>query len=212
MKTKLYYLKWDIDTKSFLLDVSFRESDFVYGIKKELVTQDQANEFADLMEKRYTAKGKELNLTFLEYEFGKFFHVCVDCGTATTHTEWVVRQRNWCYECYHGHLSEMYSIRSKEVMERERIKRMKEYIKTKQGKADILGAKGIKANIIVQLKIHSKTQKDLAERLKMTEGNVSELLNRRKSIKIEYLYAIAEWLLVPIDLLIIAIRGTFTYF
>ena len=50
MKPKLYYLKWDIDNKSFLLDVAFRESDFVYGIKKQLVTEDQANEFADVME------------------------------------------------------------------------------------------------------------------------------------------------------------------
>jgi len=208
MKEKLYYLKWDIDNESFLLDVSYRSSDFVYGIRKVHITEFQANEFGAWIEKRYINKGKFINITILEYEFDKFFHICEDCGKATSHTTWVKRQRNWCYDCYHGHLNEIYREKAKIYIENERIKRLQEYVKTNQGIADVIGAKVIKANVYVQLKKHNKTQKELAQVLGLTEESVSRLFNNRKSVKIEYLYKIAEWLFVPMDLLLAVPRGT----
>lgn len=207
-KEKLYYLKWDIDNESFLLDVSYKNSDFVYGIRKHQITEFQANEFGDLMEKRYINKGKFLNLTILEYEFDKFFHICKDCGKVTSHTAWVKRQRNWCYDCYHGHLTEIYRESAKIVVERERIKRLQEYVKTNQGIADVIGAKVIKANVYVQMKIRNKTNKELAQVLGITEESASRLFHGRKSVKIEHLYKIAEWLFVPMDLLLKIPRGT----
>lgn len=208
MKEKQYYLKWDIDNESFLLDVSYRNSDFVYGIRKVKITEIQANQFGERIERMYLDRGKFINLAILEYEFDKFFHICVDCGKATAHVTWVKRQKEWCYDCYHGHLSEIYKERAKIYIEKERIKRLQEYVKTNQGIADVIGAKAIKANVYVQMKIHNKTQKELAPVLGLTEESVSRLFNNRKSVKIEYLYKIAEWLIVPMDLLLKVPRGT----
>lgn len=96
----------------------------------------------------------------------------------------------------------------RKVVEQERVMKMQAYVKTDQGKADIVGLKVIKDNVKVQLKKYHKTQKDLGEALGMTEESANKLLNKNTSMRIEHLYAIAEWLFVPIDLLLKAPRGS----
>lgn len=202
-----YYLKWDVEKASFMLDKSFHVDGFIYSIRKILITPEQAEQFAERITKKYLQKGKYIDMNVLEYEFDWFFHICKECGTATTHVDWVKRQEVWCYDCYHDRLEDKYRAGWRKHWERKRVERMKLYAKTEQGIADTVGLKAIKANVIIQMKKAGKTQADLAVVLGNTEENINKLLNANKSIKMEYLYKIAEWLFVPMDLLLKQPRG-----
>ena len=207
MAEKTYYLKWNVEEESFLLDKRYKASDFCYSIRKVLITEDQAAEFAERIQVKYIDKEKTLNMNVLEFEFDKFFHICKDCDAVTSHVHWVVRQKEWCMDCYQTHLRDAWKESFRANNEIKRVEQMKSYVKTDQGKCDVVGLKVIKSNIELQMLKQGKTQIDLSKTLGITEKAVSCMLNKNKSIKIEYLYAIAEWLFVPIDLLLKMPRG-----
>lgn len=208
MAEKTYYLKWNIEEESFLLDKRYKASDFCYSIRKVMITEDQAAEFSYRIQTKYIDKQKTVNLNVLEFEFDKFFHICKDCGTVTSHVHWVDRQKKWCIDCYKIHLRDAWKESFKETQEERRVEQMKNYIKTDQGRCDVVGLKVIKANIEIEMLKQGKNHGDLARALGFTDKGVSCLLNKNKSIKIEYLYTIAEWLFIPIDLLLKMPRGT----
>ena len=207
MRPKLYYLKYSVDTHEWLLDVKFRTENFYYGIRKHLITPDQADLFVERIDKLYIKKNKDINLNILEFEFEKSFHICYTCGKATYYTDWYSRYKTHCYEHYLEVMTEMYKISRAKVIERERLENLKEYLKTTQGLADKIGLKIIRSNIIIQLKKHSKTQTELSECLNVTSTSCHRILYDNKSIKIEYLYKISEYLMIPIELLLKAPRG-----
>lgn len=204
---KKYYLKWDVDNKSFLLDTSYRVSDFTYGIRQVLVTPEQAEQFSELISRKYLDRNKYIDMNVLEFEFDQFFLRCKDCGVATTKVDHVKRQGKLCYDCYQLAIRDNWKMARRETIERERVARMAEYIKTPQGRADILGAKAIKANIMIQLKLAGKSRGELAARLGRSDSSLSTMLNHGKSIRISDLFDICEWLFVPIDLLLKPPRG-----
>jgi Helix-turn-helix len=207
MAEKTYYLKWNVDEGSFLLDKRYKASDFCYSIRKLLITEDQAAEFADRIQAMYIDKSKIVNMNVLEFEFDKFFHVCKVCKTPTSHVQWAKRQGDWCWDCYQENIRENWKESRKKTIELERVDKMKDYIKTDQGRCDVVGLDTIKVNIDIQLRKHGKTRKDLAQALGSTEKAIVGMMNKNQSIKIEYLYTIAEWLFVPIDLLLKMPRG-----
>ena len=204
---KKYYLKWNIEEQEFLLDASYLASNLTYGIRQVLVTPEQAELFSEIIEDRYISRKKYIDMNLLEFEFDKQFHIC-KCGIATHHSKWAKRYGKECYECYLLSMSARFSESRKKVVERDRIIRLQKYIKTEQGRADIIGLKAIKVNIQIQLKKHNKTQTELAGVLGIGIDAVSDMLNKNKSIRIEYLYKICEWLFVPMDLMLKVPRGT----
>ena len=207
MKPKLFYLKYSIETHEWLLDVKYSTENFCYGIRKHLITQYQAELFVERIDKLYIKKNKDVNLNILEFEFDNSFHICYTCGKATYHDDWYPRYKTHCYEHYLEVMTEMYKISRAKVIERERLENLKEYLKTEQGKADLIGLQVLRSNIIIQLRKHSKTQTELAVALGVTDTSCHRILYDNLSIKVEYLYKISEFLLIPIDLLLKSPRG-----
>lgn len=203
-----YYLKWDIENKSFLLDTEYVRNGLAYSVKRTLITQEQAGQFAERIEDRYLNRKKYIDMNVLEFEFERFFKICKKCGTATSKIVWARRQKDLCFSCYQDALVERRKEGFRRYIERRRVIRLQNYAKTDQGIADAVGVPAIKANIKIQLKKHGKTQSDLCKVLGTYDGTVSKMLNGNKSIKIEYIYKIAEWLFVPIDQLLKMPRGS----
>lgn len=206
-KDNLYYLKWDLENESFLLDVDFRVSDFAYSIKRQLITQDQAVKYGEKIEYKYLNRNRYIDLNVLEFEFERFFVVCKKCGVATAKPDWLRRQGDLCFVCYQAGLTDKRKQAWAKYWERKRIEKLQIYAKTDQGIADSIGVNAIRANIKIQLAKAGKTQTDLANMLKMKPSNVSLMLSTNKTMKIEYIYKISEWLFVPVDLLMKRPRG-----
>ena len=204
---KKYYLKWDIDQGSFLLDVSFRAEGFIYGIRQVLITPEQAEQFSELISRRYLDKNKYIDMNVLEFEFDRFFTKCTECGIVTSKVDRTTRQGNLCYDCYQLTIMDNWKQSRRATLERQRVQKLAIYAKTPQGLADIVGARVIKSNILIQLKKAGKTQGQLAEAIGMREDSLSTMLTYGKSVRIEELFKISEWLFVPIDLLLKQPRG-----
>ena len=215
MRDKLYYLKYNVESGAFQFELKYATStktnrlteDMFYGIRKVLITEEQGNQFYDKINLLYLSKGKEINLNILEYEFSRQFYICKTCGKPTHMNDHAKRYTHYCYECYVLRMTEMYKESRAIVEERERVIKMQEYVKTIQGRCDCLGLKIIRSNIIIQLKKNSKTQTELAVALGVTDTSCHRILYSNKSIKVEYLYKISEFLLIPIDLLLKSPRG-----
>jgi hypothetical protein len=206
-KDNLYYLKWDLENKSFLLDTQSTLNGFDYCIKKQLITQEQAVKFGEKIEYKYLNRNRYIDMNVLEFEFERFFIICKKCKTATAKPDWARRQGDLCYDCYRAGLSDKYKALWKKYWERRRLERLQIYAKTDQGIADSVGASAIRANIKIQLIKAGKTQNDLAAMLGTRPGNVSKMFLNNKTLKIEIIYKVAEWLFIPIDLLLKRPRG-----
>ena len=203
---KRYYIKYDLENESFLLDVSFPKDELIYGIRKVLVTPRQAELYVDRIEQLYLSKNKPVNLNILAYEFDVEFKVC-DCGTVTELENDAKRYGSLCRECYAIRVRERWKERFNKRVADEHAIKVKEYLKTDQGKADLIGARNIATNINIQLLKRSKTKKDLALYLGVTQANLSKILYENKSMKLETLYKVCEFLHTPIDLLLKKPRG-----
>lgn len=206
-KEHKYYLKWDVDKRSFTLDVEYSHFEFAYSIRRVLITLEQAKQFANRIEYKYLDRDKHVDMNVLEFEFDRFFVLCKTCGVATSKVDLTKRQGKLCYDCYQIALVGRRKEAFKAYWERQRIIRLQTYAKTDQGIADAVGLDAIRANIKIQLAKHGKTQTDMAKMLGLYVGSVSTMLNTRKGIKIEYVYKVAEWLFVPVDLLLKMPRG-----
>lgn len=206
-KEPKYYLKWDVDKKSFALDVEYAFYELAYSIRNVLITMEQAKQFASRIEHRYLDRGKYVDMNVLEFEFDRFFMVCKTCGTATSKINLTRRQGQQCYDCYQTTLIGRRKEAFKAYWERQRVIKLQAYAKTDQGMADAVGLDAIRANIKIQLAKHGKTQTEMAKMLGVYVGSASTMLNTRKGIKIEYVYKIAEWLFIPVDLLLKMPRG-----
>lgn len=206
-KESKYFLKWDVENKSFLLDPDYAKNGLAYSIARTQITPAQAAQFAERVEERYFNRNKYVDMNVLEFEFKRFFKVC-KCGAATSRVDWVIRQKDLCFSCYQAQIPIRRAAATRAYAERMRIKRLQQYAKTDQGIADAVGVPAIKANIKIQLAKHGKTQAELGKHLGLYDGTISKILNGNKSIRIEYIYKIAEWLFVPIDLLLKMPRGS----
>lgn len=206
-----YYLKFNVETRKFALDKMYKTENNFYSIKKVLINESQADEFVSVMTKRYFERESKRNnvigLTLLEAEFSKFFHVCEECGFVYSHSEYRKYFGKLCKKCNAAHRGEKTAERNRKKARQRKVEKIIEHMDTPQGKIDFVGAKIVYENIRKEMIKQGKDRAELADVIGVTQSRAYEMFYSNKTIQLERLYKISEWLFVPIENLVKPPRG-----
>lgn len=196
---KLFYLKWHIEEGVLILDqqrYNSKKNEFLITPYK--VTQSQAKRLKKRITNRFLYKERKPFLNEIEFEFYNIFHVCKRCGFVTDKAKVNKAWGELCNSCFRDYQEEKKIEYQKSKDYRKRIRQLKVYLQTEQGKVDAVPNEVIQSNVRLEVIKANKTMKDVANYLGISESAMS-LFFDNKRIDAGQLQAICEYLMVPIE-------------
>lgn len=204
---KIFYIKWDVEEGVLILDQQKKKVS-----QKELlvvpykVTKKQAERLKDRITDRFLYKKRNPFLSEIEHEFFKIFHVCNQCGRVTDKVDVNKAWGKLCKPCFRKYQAEKLKEYQANKDYRKKIRRLKEYLKTEQGKIDAVPLSVIESNVRMEVIRQGKTMREIARHLNISETKMSLLFSAKK-LSVDDLRAICEYLMTPMERMLRLPRG-----
>ena len=204
---RLFYIKWDVEEGVLILDQQKKKVS-----QKELlvvpykVTKKQAERLKERITDRFLYKKRNPFLNEIEHEFFRIFHVCKECGYVTDKEKVNKSWGKLCEFCFRKYQAEKLKEYQANKDYRKKIRRLKEYLKTDQGKIDAVPLSVIESNVRMEIIRQGKTMRELARHLNISETKMSLLFSAKK-LSVDDLLAICEYLMTPMERMLRLPRG-----
>lgn len=204
---KLFYLKYDIGAGEIILDQSkAKMSHNEILVLPNRITERQGARLKERLTGRFLYKDRKPFVSEVEYEFGKIFSVCKSCGFVTDRDKTNKAWGGLCKKCFRKHQEEKKREYQANKDYRKKVRRLREYLKTEQGKIDAVPLSVIESNVRMEVIRQGKTMRELARHLNISETKMSLLFSAKK-LSVDDLRAICEYLMTPMERMLRLPRG-----
>ena len=204
---RLFFLKYDIGAGEIILDQSkAKMSHNEILVLPNRITERQGARLKERLTDRFLYKDRKPFVSEVEYEFGKIFSVCKSCGFVTDRDKTNKAWGGLCKKCFRKHQEEKKREYQANKDYRKKVRRLKEYIKTSQGRVDAVPIEVIESNIRMEVIRQNRTMRELAGHLNMSDKQMSVLFENKR-IDFDLLQAICEHLTTPMEQMLRLPRG-----
>jgi transcriptional regulator with XRE-family HTH domain len=206
---KLFYVKWHVEDGILILDqLKKKTSSKEILVVPNRITKAQGKRLKERITDRYLYKKRNPFVNEIEHEFHSIFHTCKQCGYVTDREKVNKAWGDLCNICFRKLQQEKLKEYQANKDYRKKVRKLKKYLQTTQGKIDAVPLDVIESNVRMEVVRQGKTMRELAKHLNISDSKMSLLFSGKK-LDSDDLEAICEYLMTPMELFLRLPRGVY---